>query len=44
MLKDNKIGKLMDQHLLKELREKFSFLSFDPDYGERLFLIIQEAL
>lgn len=44
MLNDYKVGKLMDQQLLKELREKFSFLSFDPDYGERLFLIIQEAL
>ncbi|MEK4320316.1 aminotransferase class V-fold PLP-dependent enzyme [Bacillus sp. FSL R7-0229] len=37
MLNDYKVGKLMDQQLLKELREKFSFLSFDPDYGERLF-------
>ncbi|QED50028.1 aminotransferase class V-fold PLP-dependent enzyme [Cytobacillus dafuensis] len=27
----------MDVELLAELREKFAFLDYDPDYGERLF-------
>lgn len=31
------IGKLMDDELLAELRGKFAFLNYDPDYGERLF-------
>lgn len=31
------VGKLMDDELLAELREKFAFLDYDPEYGERLF-------
>ncbi|MFM1654722.1 aminotransferase class V-fold PLP-dependent enzyme [Brevibacillus sp. B_LB10_24] len=34
---DYKQGRLMDDNLLAELRQKFAFLDFDPDYGERLF-------
>lgn len=30
-------GKLLDDKLLNELRNKFAFLNEDPDYGERLF-------
>ncbi len=34
---DYKHGMLMDDELLAELRKKFAFLDYDPDYGERLF-------
>ncbi len=36
-MSDNKFGKLMNQNLMNDLREKFAFLNYDPDYGERLF-------
>jgi cysteine desulfurase / selenocysteine lyase len=34
---NDKFGKLLDEKLLDELRNKFAFLNHDPDYGERLF-------
>ena len=30
-------GLLFEDNLQKELKEKFSYADFDPEYGERLF-------